>query len=131
MSEPTLDPTPLNQALTGTHRSVLVLLAACAVFIVLQPAGEEQTPPPLYTSVALGLAVASIICRRVSTSPVMSPKPKVVLAVMGLVFAALVGVTSVMLALGDGDKQNALLFVLGAAILSLRPPIRIASPAGA
>jgi len=131
MSEPALDPTPLNQALTGTHRSVLVLLAACALFIVLQPAGEEQSPPPLYTAIALGLAVASIVCRRLSTSPVMSPKPKVALAVAGLVLAALVGVTAVMLTQLDGDKQNALLFVLGAAILSLRPPIRIAPPAEA
>ncbi|MBW2275341.1 MAG: hypothetical protein JRG96_18905 [Deltaproteobacteria bacterium] len=131
MSEPALDPAPLNQAMTRTHRSVLVLLAACGLFIVLQPGAAAQSPPPLFTGVAVGLAVGSILCRRLSVSPAMSPKPKVGLAVAGLVFAALVGVTAVALTQVEGDKQNALLFVLGAAILSLRPPIRIVPTAGA
>jgi hypothetical protein len=128
MSHAVLDPAPLNQALTRSHRSVLVMLAACALFIALQPGGEEQPPPPLYTALALGLAAVSIVCRRLSTSPVMSPKPKVTLAIVGLIIAALIGVTAVALYQLAGDKQNALLFVLGAAILSLRPPIRIAPP---
>ncbi len=103
------------------------MLAACALFIALQPAGEDRPPPPLYTAVALTLAVASIVCRRLSTSTVMSPRPKVTLAVTGLVLAALVGATAVALVQLEGDKQNALLFVLGGAILSLRPPSRIAA----
>jgi hypothetical protein len=78
--------------------------------------------PARFTGGALSLAVVSIFGRRLASMPGRSPEMRRVLEITGLVAAAAIAAVGVVLAFTGGDRQDALLLVLGAAILSLRRP---------
>ena len=118
-----------NWLLTWTHRGCLAVLVICAGMIALGAEAGSDDPPPLeFTMVAMGLAVASIVARRLSTSPRLAASFRFGSELLGLVLAAAIGITAIGLAATAGDKQNALLFVLGGGILCLRPPSALGTP---
>jgi len=121
-----------DQLLSWTHRGCLAALVICAGLIALQEEAGSDDPPPIeFTMVAVGLAVASIVARRLSTSPRLGVNTRIGSELLGLVLAAAIGLTAVALDATAGEKENALLFVLGGGILALRPPSALVTPSGA
>lgn len=119
----------LNRSLRQLHHCVLGLLAACALAAALAPGagGGNALPPRSYTLAAIGLALGTVVSRRLSTSPVVGPRAQPRLAVASLVFAAVLGLVAAALGLQHGATQPALVFTLAAAVFVLRPP-RVAQP---
>jgi hypothetical protein len=123
MSSAHPDPAPLDRALRRTHRSTLLGLAACALVSFLQPGESESTPPPsLYTLIAVALATATIATRQLATSPRLAARVRVMLSLTALALATAIGLLGAYLAVAVGSRQAGLLFILAAAIFSLRPP---------
>ena len=123
---------PLDAALRRTHWSVLGLLAVCAVVIATAgPAEPASVPPPrplIYT--AVGFAAFTILARQFASSPRLARSRRAIPAVVSLASGAALGLTGVVAALLLADRGTGLGLVLGAAILSLRPPPRV-GPASA
>ena len=71
---------------------------------------------------AVGLALAVIATRRLSTSPAFGPRASVGLSLASLACAALLGLLAAALGGLHGATQPALAFTLAAAMLILRPP---------
>jgi hypothetical protein len=119
----------LDALATLAHRGILAALAACAVAVMFLPdAGSDAAPPPVFITVAMVGAVAAVILRRLSTSPIMSSSARGVTAIMGYALALVVGGAALTLSLEEAQRQNALLFAVGAIILCLRPPARYRAP---
>ena len=117
------DPAPLDRALRRAHLSTLLGLAVCAVVSFLQPGEPEATPPPiLYTLTAVALSAATIVSRQLGTSPRLPPRARVMLSLTALGLATAIGLLGVYMAVAAGSRQAGLLFILAAAIFSLRPP---------
>jgi peptidoglycan/LPS O-acetylase OafA/YrhL len=118
----------LNRALTRVHRGVLATLALCAllVFTATTDGGPEVTDTARggFFQAAIALAVASILARTASVSP-RPPRIRIRLALVSLVLAGAIGVVSVVCAVVEGQRDGPLLYTLGAAILALRPPVRV------
>jgi CDP-diglyceride synthetase len=107
---------------------VLALIAACAVAAAVAPAADaERAPDPEITTAAVGLAVATIVSRRASTSPVIRPRTAFVLLLCAFGFAFALSLLGAFVAQAEGDKQLGLVFAFAAAIFCLRPP----APVGA
>jgi len=122
----------LNAMLRAAHRMTLGVLVVCAAAAALGGTAEVDVEPPMpFTLAAVGAALLSIIFRRLSTSARIAAGRRAMLAMASLACAGLVGVTGALLALSLGDRQNALLFTVGAVILSLRPPVKVPSVPGA
>jgi peptidoglycan/LPS O-acetylase OafA/YrhL len=117
-----------NPTLQAVHRAVLVALAVCAVVVWSAGAPDAaREPDRRFALAALVLAAASILTRR--AAPAIRPRPghaKWLLA--SLLLAMGVALVGVALAIGGGPREVALLYVLGAAILALRPPPPLAEP---
>jgi hypothetical protein len=111
-----------QSALRNTHRSVLAVLAVCAVVIATRESAVEPTPDRFYTVLAIGAALATIVLRRLSTSPVAGFRARVGFALAGLVCAASLGLVGVVVAVELDAKQTGLVYTLAAAIFSLRAP---------
>ena len=106
-----------------THRTVLAMIAACAVLSGFQPrVGEEPSPDPTTTTVAVVLALGSIVCRRASTSPVIPPGTRVTLVACAWACGFAIALLGTFLALQRGQTQTGLVFSLAAGIFCLRPP---------
>jgi hypothetical protein len=117
------DPAPLNRALRRAYLSTLLGLAGCAVVSFLQPGESEATPPPtLYTLTAVALSAATIVSRQLATSPRFPPRARVILSLAALGLASSIGLLGTYMAVATGSRQAGLLFILAAAIFSLRPP---------
>ena len=114
-------------SLRRIHRIVLAALALGAVVVfTIEDAGGDAAPPQIFTLVALGFAVGSIIARRLSTSPMMQTGTRFFWATAALVLALGIAVTAVTLVALEAERQNGLLFLLGAGLLCLRPPTTLA-----
>jgi hypothetical protein len=122
----------LNRSLRTGHRTVLAMIAVCAVLAAMQFSdGEEPAPEPVTTTVALSLAVATIVARRVSTSPVIAARTRVTLIVCAWAFAFAIALLGAFLAMVEGQTQAGLVFAVAAGIFCLRPPAPIADSPGA
>lgn len=122
----TRSPQSHGASLRRLHRVALGMLALGAVYLFMNDeAGSENAPPQIYTLVALGFAVGSIVARRFSTSPVLQPGMRFFWATLALVLALGIAATAILLVALESERQNALLFLLGAALLCLRPPAAI------
>ena len=104
------------------HRGVLAALAGFALVIWATgaPDGSGEVDRG-FGITALALAAASIVARRAAPATRLRPAHLVPLLASPL-FAGGVGLVGVVLAVGGGPRQVALLYVLGGAILALRPP---------
>lgn len=104
------------------HRVVLAALAGCALVIWATGAPDSSGAVDRgFGFAALGLAAASIVARRTTPATKLRPGHLVPL-LASLLFAGGVGLVGVVLTVGGGPRRVALLYVLGGAILALRPP---------
>jgi hypothetical protein len=101
---------------------VLGGLAVCAVACALQPAVPDAGPGPNAAVAVICLAGATVLWRRISTSPAISRAKRIGFAYAALGGAAGIGAIAVHIAVVDGAKQPALVFILAAAIVILRSP---------
>ena len=109
------------------HRAALAGIAACALASVLAPGSEaDVAPDPRTTTGAVGLALASIVARRVSTSPVIPSRAAFALLLCAWGFALALAALGVFVAHSEGQRQIGLVFAFAAAIFSLRPPAPVA-----
>ena len=128
-----VDSSELARALRTTHRCVLALLVACAIFLALTAGtlGADEPselvgsglPPRPFTLAAVGLALAVIATRRLSSSPAIAARARVGLWLASLACAALLGLLAAALGGLHGATQPALAFTLAAAMLVLRQPL--------
>jgi hypothetical protein len=119
----------LDTALRRVQRAVLILLAVCAGLIALTaPAGPASPPPRGFPIAAVALALGSVLARQASAAS--RTRARAYLALAGLLLAACIGLVGIALALQGGPRAIALAYVLGAVILCLRPPARIAPQGG-
>jgi hypothetical protein len=113
----------LAQVLTWLHRGVLLALALCGLAASMLPdSGSEAAPPPVYLMIAMGLGVASVFCRQLSTANRIHPAARLGMAAAAYLLGAAIGITALVMMSQEAERQNALLFIAGAAILSLRGP---------
>ncbi len=104
------------------HRGVLAALAGFALVIWATgaPDGSGEVDRG-FGIAALTLAAASIVARRVAPATQLRPG-HLVPQLASPLLAGGVGLVGVVLAVGGGPRGVALLYVLGGAILALRPP---------
>ena len=113
----------LDRSLRQAHRTLLAVLAGCALVTVLQTrADPEPAPDPILTTIVVALALALIVARRASTSPVPGRRTRIWLLMASYACAAGIGILGCFLAITTGAVQTGLLYSLGAGILCLRPP---------
>jgi hypothetical protein len=112
---------PLDAALRRVRRAVLITFAICAAVIAAAASGGPTGAPPRgFPIAAVGLALASVLTRQASAST--RGRSQVRLALASLLLAGCIGLVGVALALQGGPRGIALAYVLGGAILCLRPP---------
>ena len=117
-----LDPAPSDAHLQPLHRTALTALAVLAAILFTLPAGDNAVPPALAIVAALVLGVGVLAGRALSRSPVLSPANRVHAAEACLACAVFIGLLGVATAFSEGARDAGLGFVVGAAILALRPP---------
>lgn len=131
VSSQLLDSAPLDRSLRRAHRITLLGLAACALAAFLQPKAAAASPPPaLHTLIAVGLAVGTILCRQVATSPRLLPKTRVLFTLGAFALATSLGVLGAALAMMRDAREAGLLFTLAAGLFCLRPPPPALPPQG-
>jgi hypothetical protein len=114
----------LDTALRRVQRGALITLAVCALLIAAAAPSESAAAPPRgFPIAAVALALGAVFARQASTAAAL--RLRVYLALAGLLLAACVGLVGVALALQGGPRGTALAYVLGGAILCLRPPARL------
>jgi hypothetical protein len=119
----------LNRAIQRVHRSVLILLAGCAIVVWLSTAADvSETTPRVYAWAATGLGGIAILTRPFRSVPIKRPKLVLARILISLIAAAGVGLTGVTAAVMGGPRTTALAYVLAGAIFALRPPARINLP---
>jgi hypothetical protein len=115
----------LDAALGRVRRGVLITFAVCAAVIAASASGGAAGPPPRgFPIAAVGLALASVFARQVSAAA--RGRTQIWLAVASLLLAGGIGLVGVTLALQGGSRGIALAYVLGGAILCLRPTAPLA-----
>ncbi len=122
------EPAPIDRALRRAHRSILVALAMCAIVIFSQGESGDAPPERAHALVAVGLALATIVSRRFATSPAMGIRSQVTLFLTSFACALAIGVVGVVITAAGGERQTGLIFVMAAAIFSLRPPPKLVRP---
>lgn len=121
-----IDRSPQDRSLQISHRTVLAMIAICAVISAIQPSdSEEPSPDPTVTTIAVGLALATIVLRRGSTSPVVAARTRLTLILSAYACAFALALLGAFVAIRDGQSQTGLIFALAAGIFCLRPPPRI------
>ena len=116
----------LDAALRRVQRGVLLVFAVCAgIIAVAAPAGPIQAPSRGFPIAAVALALGSVFTRQASVAA--RSRARVFLALASLLLAGAIGLVGVGLALQGGPRGIALAYVLGGAILCLRPPARLAA----
>jgi hypothetical protein len=122
----------LKRALRRVHRGVLVTIVVCALVIATaaDPADDAGLggADPLFTLAALALGIGSILVRRQAEAIGLSPRPRLLLALAGMLLAGAIALAGVVLAVTQDEREAALLYALGAAILALRRPVPAALP---
>ena len=115
----------LRRTLRRVHSGVLAALAACALLITLtaDPADDVGLggADRRFTTAALALGLASVLARRQAATPRVSAAARLGLGVAALLLAGSIGAVGVALAVAQQERDAALLYVLGGAILALRP----------
>ncbi|MDG2052134.1 MAG: hypothetical protein P8M78_18435 [Myxococcota bacterium] len=112
----------LQRSLQRAHRSVLVLLAACAAWILLQGFGPEESPPDRgWTTLGVVLGLGCVLFRRLGASPIRAPRTAFFLSLAALILAAALGLLGSWIAVTPGASRTGLLFTLAGFIFSLRP----------
>lgn len=123
MTGPPPPPHPLQPALRVGHRAVLGWLALCALFSALQwGAADEAMPEPRLTTPAVVLALATVLLRRLGTSPVMTPGGRAFCTFAAYACAAALGALAAWVASAAGAPRIALVFIVGAVLFCLPPP---------
>ncbi len=126
--EASFDPAPLNDALRRLHRASIVSIALCGLAIgalAFAREGAEFDPGPSRW-VAILLAALAILARR-SVAAGVRLRVFLYTSVASLVACVGLGVLGVFVAT-QGQPVVGALYTLGAAILLLRPPPKLASP---
>ena len=125
MSQNPVQASPLDAALHRVRRAVLINFAVCAAVIAAAASGGPVGAPPSgFPIAAVGLALASVLTRQASAAA--RGRSQVRLALASLLLAGCIGLVGVALGLQGGSRGIALAYVLGGAILCLRPPAPIA-----
>ena len=127
--EPRPPPDP-EDSLRATHRALLVWLVLCGLAIATRLGGEDAPPPPRATTAALVLAVATVLTRRIGSSPVVGATARRLFITVSYACAATIAGLGLYLAFEAGGARTGMLFTLGALIFCIVPPRR-AAPAGA
>ncbi len=113
----------LDRSLRTSHRTVLAMIALCAVLSAIQPGGgDDDAPDPTITTVAVALGLGTILARRASTTAVISSSARVTLVLCAHACAFGLAVLGTFVAMARGQSQIGLMFALAAGIFSLRPP---------
>jgi hypothetical protein len=117
-------PEALAASLRRVHRGVLATLAVCAVVIAASAQSGAGAPPRAFPIAAVALALGAIFARQAAATA--TPRRRVHLTLASLLLSGCIGLVGVALALQGGARGVALAYVLGAAILCLRPspPVR-------
>jgi len=125
VSQAPVQASQLDTALRRVRRAVLITFGVCAAVIAAAASGGAAAAPPRgFPIAAVGLAFASVLIRQASA---MARGPaRVWLALASLLLAGCIGLVGVALALQGGPRGIALAYVLGGAILCLRPPASLA-----
>ena len=113
----------LNRGLRRVQWSVLATLGVCALVALTQAGETDALTDRRFTAAALVLAAGSILTRRRTEKL----RVHLALALTSLLLAGGVGLLGVGVALAGGDRQTALLYTLGGALLAARPPTPVAS----
>ena len=110
------------RSLRTAHRTVLATIALCAIVSAIQPAAaEEPAPDPTITTVAVALALGTILTRRAATSPRVAPRTQLVLILCAYGIAFALALLGSYIAITAGQKQTGLVFALAAGIFCIRP----------
>ena len=113
---------PVDRSLRTAHRTVLATIALCAILTAIQPGPDEgRAPDPMITTVAIALALGTILARRSATSPVVAARTQLVLVLCAYGFAFALALLGSFIAMTAGQKQTGLVFALAAGIFCLRP----------
>jgi hypothetical protein len=125
VSQNPVGPWQLDTALRSVRRGVLITLAVCAAVIAVAGSGAGTPPPRAFPIVAIALGLGSVLARQASVTA--AGRNRVYLALAGLLLAGAVGLLGVALVLQGGPRGIGLAYVLGGALLCLRPPVPLAS----
>lgn len=132
MTETTPRAQELTRALRRVHRSVLATIAVCALVIATaaDPADDAGLggTDPRFALAALALGISSILARRQAEAVGLSPRLRLLLALAGMLLAGAIALVGVVLAVTKDEREPALLYALGGAILALRRPVPAALP---
>ena len=113
----------LNRSLRTSHRTVLVMIALCAVLSAIQPDyGDDDAPDPTLTSVAIALGLATVLARGASNSAVISLRTRTTLLLCAYACALSLAMLGAFVAMTRGQSQVGLLYALAAGIFSFRRP---------
>jgi hypothetical protein len=122
----------LTRALRRVHRGVLATIVVCALVIATaaDPADDAGLggADPRFTLAALALGIGSILARRQAEAVGLSPRLRLLLALAGMLLAGAIALIGVVLAVTKDEREAALLYALGGAILALRRPVPAALP---
>ena len=115
-----------RDVLRRLHLGVLAALAASALVViqVADPADDTGVGAAdrRFTLAALGLGLTSVVLRRQAALPSLTPTLRAPFAAAALLAAGAIGAVGVALAWQQDEREASLLYVLGGAILALRPP---------
>ena len=113
----------LDRSLRTSHRTVLAMIALCAVLSAIQPGdGDDDAPDPIITTMAVVLGLGAVVTRRVSTSPAISLRTRAGLLLFAYACAFGLAALGSFVAMTRGQSQIGLMLALAAGIFSLRPP---------
>lgn len=115
------------------HRGVQGILLICALVIASGGLPDSATPDRIdrvYSLAALALAAGAILLRRSAVYRGGDPRLALGRSLGSLILSAGLGLLGVVVALREGAGSIGLLYTLAGGFLSLRPPVRIAAPAG-
>ena len=110
----------LATGLRNVRRGALALLAVCALVIATTAAaGPAPTPPHGFPIAAIALGLGSVLARHAAVAA--RGRARILFGLASPLLAAAIGLVGVVLALQDGPRTTALAYVLGGALLCLRP----------
>lgn len=132
MISPIDTPEALESALKQTRWSVLGLLACCVGVILLRGFASPDPPPDRWlTSIAVCLALATILLSRIAASPAVGPRRAIWLLLSSLVVSAAIGLLGVFVAWVEGGSRTGILFALAGVLFAIRPTRSVGSGRGA
>ena len=110
----------LASGLRNVRRGALALLAVCGLVIATTAtAGPAPSPPHGFPIAAIALGLGSVLARHAAVAT--RGRSSILFALAGPLLAASVGLVGVVLGLQGGPRTTALAYVLGGALLCLRP----------